>query len=217
MGISSSGLGDQIGGPTQLGARELEATAIAQLTKAALGMVADSIEISFVKLGGNLWKYAASSSRPTLAPLESARQSTLEKAEDKSWKAFFDQLIENLPSEIAARLIREKQKAKEERSVPYMALEEVLVTTAKALSFIQSASKVNEPASAAYINALANLLVADNAALHLNRLGKEFFKEAHQFLESVGSNYVHHDKLSHDLQEAEKILNHMEILNKKGG
>lgn len=215
MGVSSSS--DQVGGPSQMGARELEATAIAQLNKIALGLVADSIEISFIKLGGNVWKYQASAPRPTLAPLESARHDSLKEAEDKSWKAFFDQLVENLPSEVAARLIREKQKAKEERNISYTALEEVLVTTAKALAFVQAASKLDDKASIAALNNLVNLLVIDNAVIHLNHLGKEFFKEAHHFLDSVGSNYTHHDKLMHDVQEAEKNLKLLEILTQEGG
>ncbi len=216
MSISGSGLGDEIGGPRERGPRELEATAFVSLNKAALAIVADSIEISFTKFGGNLWKYEASASRPTLAPLMNARvESSLTSVEDKSWEAFYDQIVKNLPSEIAARMIKEKEKAKEDRNVSYVALEEVLVGASKILSWIHAASIPDDENSVAARNSITNFIMATTAGKNLNESGRAFFNEAREFLELSGSNNVYADQLSNHLTQAEKELNRMETLMKR--
>lgn len=216
MSISSSGLGDEVGGPRERGPRELETTAFVTLNKAALAIVADSIEISFVKFGGNLWKYEASASRPTLAPLMNARvQSSEQTIEDKSWEAFYDQMVKNLPSEIAARMIKEKEKAKEERNVSYVALEEVLVGASKILSWIHAASIPDHENSAAARNSMTNFIMATIAGKNLNEAARAFFNEAREYLEISGSNNIYADQLSNHLTQAEKELNRMETYMKR--
>lgn len=218
MPVTGSGLGDEIGSPQQMGPRELEATAAVVVNRAALAIVKDSIEISFTQFGGNLWNYMASSSQPTLShPLETLRTSSASKpAEDTSWKEFFDKLIQDLPAEIAARLIREREKLKEERSISYTGLNDFLMTMAKALSWVESASKPENPNSVAYRNMVLNLALPTIIAENLSSFGKTFLEEAFQYLNHVGPNNIHYDELSNILNQANSTLNYMSSLEGKG-
>ncbi|HRD55391.1 MAG TPA: hypothetical protein PLC42_03235 [Parachlamydiaceae bacterium] len=214
MPITGSGLGDEAGNSSiQFGPRELEATAFTFFNRASLGIVKDSLEVSFMQLGGNLWKYNSAASRPVLAPLIQARvNATLKEISERSWDAFFEELRKNLPADTADRLLRERAKAKEDRSPSYIALEEILVSSAKTLAMIREAAKADSPNSAAAQTALFNIAIAANSATTMAEIGTEFFKEAHSFLDAQGSNYIYHDLLSQNVNAAEKELNRMQAI-----
>ena len=208
MGITH---GDEIGNAARMSSQvERQTMPTVTLNKAMLAIVVDSLEVSFTRFGGNLWKYESGASRPVLAPLISTRSAISEKEDDTSWKGLFDQLVEGLPAEVAVRLAIENEKPKSERNEAYTALNNLLIGTAKALLWIESASKpsANEASSAP--------LISDIAGENMGLIGKEFLREAFNFLDSIGSNYVHHDKLSNNLKQMEVGFNRMEYLRKQG-
>jgi|GEM_PF-2888859 len=207
---------DLIGNASRMTSQvERETMPAATLNKAMLAIVADSIEISFTRFGGNLWKYESSASRPTLAPLTSERSAVGAGLEDTSWKSFFDKLIQGLPSDVAARLLKERELVREERNESYTALDNVLVGTAKAIALIESASKPDSPNSAAHLHALAVSLMESAAETNISIIGKDFLTEAAKYLDSVGSNYSHHDKLMNNLKQTESALNLMQTYQKE--
>lgn len=203
--------GDEIGNATRMTSQvERETMPNVTLNKAMLAIVVDSLEVSFTRYGGNVWKYDSSASRPVLAPLISTRTAISEKEDDTSWKGLFDQLIEGLPAEVAARLIIENEKPKSEKNEAYTALNNLLIGTAKALVWIESSSKAEAN------DAPSTPLLSDVAGENLGLVGKEFLREAFNFLDSAGSNYVHYDKLSNNLKQMETGFNRMEYLRKQG-
>lgn len=206
--------GDEIGNASRMSSQvERQTMPNVTIAKAMLAIVVDSLEVSFTRYGGNIWKYDSSPSRPVLAPLISTRTSVSSKEDDTNWQGFFDKLVEDLPTDVAARLIIENEKPKNERNEAYTALNNLLVGTAKALLWIESASKIENKEAT---DAPPPPLLSDIAAENLGVIGKEFLKEAFNFLDSVGSNYTHHDKLSNNLKQMESGLNRMEYLRKQG-
>lgn len=206
--------GDEVGNASRMSSQvERQTMPNVTIAKAMLAIVVDSLEVSFTRYGGNLWKYDSSASRPVLAPLISTRTSVSSKEDDTNWQGFFDKLVEDLPSDVAARLIIENEKPKNERNEAYMALNNLLVGTAKALLWIESASKL---ASKEATDSPPPPLLSDIAGENLRVIGKEFLKEAFNFLDSIGSNYAHHDKLLNNLKQMETGFNRMEYLRKQG-
>lgn len=218
MPVTGSGLGDEVGNSSiQFSPRELEATAATVLNRAALGIVKDSLEVSFMQLGGNLWKYNSDASRPTLAPLINVRVTAAQKEiVDRSWDTFFEELKKNLPVDTADRLTREKLKAKEDRNPSYVALEEILVSSARTLAMLHEAANAGEANSTAARNALINISIAATAPENINDIGKSFFTEARNFLDAAGSNYIYHDQLSQNVKIAESELNRMKTIINEG-
>jgi hypothetical protein len=210
-----SGLGDDM--KSRMSSQvERETSALVIVNKAALAIVMDSIEISFMKFGGNLWKYESSSSQPTLShPLETTRRATPRENEDTGWKEFFDKLIQDLPAEISARLIREREKLREERNLPYVALDEFLVSTAKALAWLERASEVDNPNSVSYKNALLNLELPKILADNLEKAGDDILVQAREYLNNVGSNYAHFDRINDNINQIQNELNRMKLLSAK--
>jgi hypothetical protein len=210
-----SGLGDDM--TSRMSSQvERDSSPLVTVNKAALAIVADSIEISFMKFGGNLWKYESSSSQPLLShPLEISRRASARSDEDTGWKGFFDKLIQDLPAEISARLIREREKLREEKNIPYLALDEFLVSTAKALSWIAKASKPDEQNSVSYRNSMLNLEIPKILADNLRDTGHVILNEARDYLNSVGSNYIYFDKLNNHVNQIQNELNRMKLLTGK--
>ena len=209
---------DQIGNASRMTSQvERETMPVVTLNKAMLAIVADSIEVSFTKFGGNLWRYEANPSHPTLAPLINARMSTAEKqSEDTSWKGFFDQLVQNLPEDVATRFVKENALPRDERSPAYTALGNLLQTTAKALAWMEAASKPENPESPSFRHANAVSQMGALAEQNIDAIGNNFLLEAKSFLDGVGANYAHFDKLTNNFTQVEKALTELSNLRKKG-
>lgn len=208
MPISGSGLGDEWASQTQLGPRELETTASVVVNKQALAIVADTIVLSFTKLSSGLWDYKAASDQPMLSyPNEVIRSPSLllkSKDDDSNWGKFYDDLVKAMPAETAARLLREKEKVKEERDSSYEALDQLLMTAASGLAYIESTS--NLETSVATKNQALNLALPAILAENFGKLGETILDGAMKFVDSVGANDPHYDKLVDNISQANKSL-----------
>ena len=218
MPITGSGLGDEWASQTQLGPRELETTAAIVVAKEGLAIVADTIVMSFTKMAAGLWNYNANSSQPALShPLETIRSATLNtKDDDSNWGKFYDDLVKQMPAETAARLLREKDKAREDRDSSYTALDQFLTTAAKGLAFIESASEVGAATSISLRNQALNLALPSILAENFGKNGEFILNAALKFLESIGPNDQHYDKLTNNLDQGKAALKFMQDLNKGG-
>ncbi len=218
MPITGSGLGDDWGSQTYLGPRELETTAAVVVNKEALAIVADTIVMSFTKMASGLWNYNATSSQPELShPLETIRSATLgTKDDDSNWGKFYDDLVKQMPAETAARLLREKEKAKEDRDPSYTALDQFLTSAAKGLAFIESASEIGAPTSISLRNQALNLALPSILAENFGKNGEFILNEAEKFLDNLGPNDPHYDKLTNNLDQGRAALKFMQGLNKGG-
>jgi len=218
MPITGSGLGDEWASQTQLGPRELETTAAIVVARQGLAIVADTIVMSFTKMASGLWNYDANSSQPALSnPLETIRSATLaSKDDDSNWGKFYDDLVKQMPAETAARLLREKEKAKEDRDSSYTALDQFLTSAAKGLAFIETASETGAATSISLRNQALNLALPSILAENFGKNGEFILKEAAKFLDSIGPNDQHYDKLTNNITQGQAALKFMQGLNKGG-
>lgn len=209
MPVGGTGMGDDVGNLNQPSIFELETKAAVEISKTRLGIVQDTLEISFTQLGKNdLWQYKASSNRPTLAPLISTRMETGHIDEsDLTWKGIQDEILKRLPEDVQARYIRDTEKPLAERSPAFIALGEAIKTLAKLLSQFGRLEGL-ETLSArterkAEFNALLPL-IAHKESLSLSAFVNS---RAFDFLESMGSNTPYFDKFSGTIRQFDHALN----------
>lgn len=218
MPITGSGLGDEWASQTQLGPRELETTAAVVVNREALAIVSDTIVMSFTKMAAGLWDYKAASDQPALAyPMETIRNATLSSKDDDdsgNWGKFYDDLVKQMPAETAERLLREKDKAREDRDSSYTALDQFLTTAAKGLAFIESASQPTAATSISAKNQALNLALPSILAENFGKNGEFILNEAAKFLDNIGPNDPHYDKLTNNLDQGRGALKFMQGLNK---
>jgi hypothetical protein len=162
-----TGVGGNVGGNAIPLQRELEATAWTEINKAALGM-RDSIEQAFTQLnprystgylGG--FGYKTTAENPLLDhPLESMRSSeSFNKYTDNNWQAAYDDLVNQLPTDLRARFNRETNKPFEQRNPSFAALDNLLQLTAKFLTQASIQSKPIEASSLEEARTTLNLLL----------------------------------------------------------
>lgn len=200
----STGQGGTIGGPSVPLQRELETSAWTQVNKAALGIVPDSLEVSFTNLGGQLWKYQSDSSRPSLQSPGTLRtaQAKEEPAEDDSWKPIFEDLIGKLPSEVKDEFQKDLARPFERRSQNFAQLENTLTYTAKGLSWLAGAQKPVEPESPEMDRLQHNQALPGKALRGTVGHSQAIIGGANAFLSRVGPNHANHDELRHFADQA---------------
>lgn len=148
MSIFGSGVGGNIGGPQQPLQRDIEATAWTEVNKAFAGLTKDTLIVPFTKLGGNVWKYESNANRPTLHPMESLRVSlTNPELIDESWMPFFENLIQQLPPDVKEAFNEQNKRSFEERNPSFVALNHLLIATAKILLWIENTNHLLAPDS----------------------------------------------------------------------
>lgn len=206
--IPSTGLSSNIGGPTQPLPREIEASAWTMVNKAALGIVPDTLELPFSKVGGDIYKYKSDSSRPSLKPMGSDRTLASEDSVDThSWKAPFERLVNLLPAPIRNRLLAEMGKPFDMRNGDYLALESTLFLTAEGFAALDEAQKPKELEGARLERMLHNQGLAGRALRGIVQQGEQTLGGVQYFLNKMGPNFAQHDALrgfahqAADLQE----------------
>lgn len=153
------GTSPDVGGRTGLGRpivpeyRELEATAQTQVAKQGLAIVPNTLEIPFTQLGGNVWKYDANSSRPTLNQtlLQGVSVPDTQK-EDPAEQSTFEQLMDELPLQLSLKLKRDRKKERDERDPQLIILEKILQFFAKSLVYIDKVKSISRPSLAGSIS-----------------------------------------------------------------
>lgn len=144
MGISPDVGGRQgLGRPLQLEYTELEATAQVADAKAALGIVPNSLDISFTELGGNPWKYQASASKPQI-PMNVLQGIVYPDSPEASQLAQkqYERLLKELPLSIRQELKEQSYFPEEDRDLALAVFERLLRFTGKALAYLQTTSEL---------------------------------------------------------------------------
>lgn len=205
--MTGMGVGGNIGGPQQPTPQEMEASAWAVVNRERLGIVKDTVDISFTQVGGNVWKYSSDSSRPTLMPMGTSRTMAGEEPKpDESWKDNYDQLVNKLPPGMKARLQRELGKTSEFRNPDYTTLDNQLTTLAKGIAWMAKAEQPVDPQTPEGERTLHNQSLPGKALRGIVEHSQSELQGAESFLNDVGPNDPNHDKLryftnkSNDLQ-----------------
>lgn len=200
MPVGGTGMGDDVGNLNQPSIFELETKASVEISKAQLGIIRDTLEVSFIQIGEkDLWKYQASSSRPTLAPLASTRMETATLSEsDVSWKGIQEELLKQLPDDVQLRYARDNEKPIEERSEAFRALGEAVKTLAKLIAQFGIAKADSVKAERkAELNAILPSIAHEESVALSGFINMRAF----DLIESFGSNMPYFDKLSGTIQQ----------------
>ncbi|HEV8051063.1 MAG TPA: hypothetical protein VGP47_01105 [Parachlamydiaceae bacterium] len=221
----STGVGGNAGGiPMQ---RELETTAWTEINKAALGIVADSIEKSFVEMNprystGHLggFGYKTTAGMPWLPhPLEAQRQSELSplKSNDEEKQQVYRDIVSLLSPDLQARFAYEMNKPFEQRNLSFVALDNVLQAAA---AFISGAGHLSQAAPAGSIEearTTLNLLLPFAALKGALANGLELMGSAQTFLAEQGANYPSYDGFNNTLGQMQRALTLLAIVNESLG
>ncbi|MGZ3633499.1 MAG: hypothetical protein ACXWM7_04225 [Parachlamydiaceae bacterium] len=197
MGLSGSGIGGSVGSPTQLSVRELEATASVDVAKAAMRIMADTLEVSLLVVDQDVRKYQSSASRPVIAPLIKTRVATdYEQPRDESWRSLRNEMLNFMPKEFRQLFEAMLLLPKDQQNKDFILLDNTLQTAAKLLSWLAAASAPINADSPAALAAKANLLlpyIALNTSIRDSLL---LFEHALSHLELVGPNDPNFDAIS---------------------
>lgn len=223
MNVSGSGVGPSdvnIGNPNMQSQVEKDTTPVNLINQALLAIVQDSIKLFVTDIGKDqLWKYQSSSSQPTLPhPLEVARivGNTISDIQNKAWEKYYENLKELNELAVKDRLQRELKKPAEERNTAYVAFDNVMIAAAKTLAWIDSVKLPVNPNNPEGRASVVNQSLSQVLTLNLGEVGENFVKEAHEFLDQVGSNHQNFDKLTNLLNQTESALNKVNQLSKRG-
>lgn len=219
MSSVGTGVGGNVGGPLIPLQRDIETTAWTEVNKAALGIVPDSIERAFQEisprytfgyLGG--FGYRSAAENPLLDhPLESVRftQASLSQESTDAWRGTYNQLLDRLPADLAARLLRERSLPFESRNLSFTALDNLLVITAKIFSRAQTLGEAEHLGALEEMRTTLNIMLPFAALRGSIANGSEVLLEARRFLIDQGPNYLYFDgfnELSTQLERAITLL-----------
>lgn len=198
----SGNIGDNFGASRLPTTTQQEATALVQQLKSSVGLVQDSLEISFTKLNEHLlWKYQSGSSRPILAPLITVRSGSERKEDDGGiWDQYFEGLKKALPPEIKAKLEVNSERARGDREASLVALGEVLKGVATFLATLEIVGKLTE------VKGEENLLLANHILSNLQVEGKAFINEAKNYLNVQAIDSADREVIVGVLQEFSGII-----------
>lgn len=222
MTTTGSGVGGNIGGSQTPLPNEIEATAWTNVNKAALGIVHDSLERTFIEinprytvgfLGG--FGYKTSSQNPLLDhPLESLRRSeTSSQKKDDTWIATYENLVHQLPADLLARFNSEGRKPFEQRNLSFTALDNLLKQTAKTLHQMSQLGKPTPTGSLEEARTMLNLFLPIAALKGAIANGNEIIDTAQTFLSTLGANYRYFDDFNNLLARLQLPMNSLERVN----
>lgn len=209
MTVSGSGVGGNIGGPQQPSQTEIAQTAWTQVNKAALNIVQDSLEIPFTQFGPDP-KYLSSQTRSLQLPLESAQLDMVPPTSiDETWSSYFDNLIAELPSNVAAALVNNLSASAEDQNAALVALTYLLANTAKAIAWLEVVNDNTSPESP-YMEEGSSLslrtedyqYLGTDAGSALVNDGSTLYSGASNYLSEIGPNDSNFDGLSNYVGEA---------------
>lgn len=222
MTTTGSGVGGSVGGPVNPMPNETQATAWVEVNKAALGIVHDSIERTFIELnpryttgyiGG--FGYRSTASRPLLDhPLESTRmKQAFDQPLDEGWQGTYGELVGRLPPELQKRFLAEGRKPFEQRNTNFVALDNLLTATAKTLTQLHIVSQPAGEESLEAARTLLNQLLPIAALKGSIENGSEIGQSLQDFLASEGANYRYFDGFNNALGQTQEVLRMMERVN----
>lgn len=134
-----------LGRPQTLNFTEQEQSAETINNKLGLAAIKNSIDIPLTQLGGNIFKYEAHSSKPTLARTLFAQMVRSDKPlENELAKEIFKKLKDKLPLQLQMGLKHYSALPWEERDARFILLELLLKFAARSLAFLQGCTEVDE-------------------------------------------------------------------------
>lgn len=132
-----------LGRPLEPLPQEQEATAQTQVARQGLGLVPNSIDVSFTQLGGEIYKYESNPARPKLQMNVLVAPSHPEKPQvDKRLETTYQQLFKGLPLKLQLALEQEMKKPKKDRDPIYVVYHQILQFIASALVWLQDVSEI---------------------------------------------------------------------------
>lgn len=218
--ITGGGVGGNVGGTYSPTPRDTETTAAALNAKLGMGILPDSTAqvIPLTELVPRYiygyvhgQGYKATPGRALLDhPLDTVRaaQPSLTTA-DSSWQTTYNELVSTLPPDLLSQFTTEKNKPFDQRNASFTATDNILTTTAKALTQLQTVAQPisNNPSDEA--DRAMNLMLPFSALLGSISQGAEVSQTSQSFLKDVGANHPNFDAvsgLSGQLQSALTLL-----------
>lgn len=198
MTVPGSGGRDSIGAPPLPTAAEQEQTAATQALKLGNGLAItkDTLLLNFFELGGQIGRYPSNPSRPVLAPLIKARESTPSEADSAaSWKQAFDLLVSMLPIAVQQEFLIQMRLPIDQRSLDIVALNNVLSSSAGAVSWLSNTSAPSSTAGVTSLDHTLSVLLPFAALEGLIRFSGEIINSSTNFLDLMGANYPQQDAL----------------------
>jgi len=207
--MSDISIGQNAAPAQNLTVLEQQTTANVVMSKALLGLVQDSLSISFTQIGEHSHRqYSASPDNPVLAPLITSRMIAREnEIVSAGWQAFFTQLAENFPPDVTRELILDATKPLKDRNPLYMALADTLMIAAKFLAGTSAALAASDDAIVVG-RAINNSNLSTIAAASTFIEAEAGFKEARTILDA-GSNNPYGDAIGGALRQANAYLDQL--------
>lgn len=192
---------------------ELEATAQTQNFKLGLGIVPNTLDVSFTKLGGEIWKYQASPSKPSV-PMDVLKgiQRPLPEMKSSLEEEHFQSILDDLPTNLENELKRQQKLPYSKRDSAYVAFEEVLRFAAKALTWLEE-TKAIDPS--AYAERTSTLNQIPKALFYRWISLAEASKKELQFLEKTLPNRTLSSIYKDNLKWLTKLLNHAKSITQE--
>lgn len=213
--------GGNVGGLHIPQQREHETSAFAEVNKAALGIVYDSIakvltdlapRYNFGYLGG--FGYRATADRNVLDhPLESVRvRNSFDTKPDESWMPLYNAMTEALPPNILRHLLAENNKPFDQRNSSFVALDNLLKAAAHTLAQIHRTAQPDSMESIEASRATMNILLPFALLQNTLHNSREMAQAAFTFLESEGANFPNFDAYTKLLGEMKVVLQLMQFV-----
>lgn len=217
-----TGSGGNPGGPLIPLQRDIEATAWTEVNKAALGIVPDSIEKTFTDLnprytfgylGG--FGYRSTAGRPLLDhPLESLRYTQPSLVQDSNaWHTSYDSLVNQLPPDLLARFLKDRNLPFDQRNLSFVALDNILTTASKVLTRADQLGQSDHLSALETARTTQNILLPFAALKGAISTGHEALSEAQNFLLTQGANYRYFDGFRQTISQANTALTMLEQVN----
>jgi hypothetical protein len=212
MTIIGSGQGGSIGRPLEPTPQELETTAAAQTSRQMMGIVKDSLEVPFTRIGEkDVWHYQSNPSRPTLPQLVNVRASKEPQPQsDNAWMESFKELVNQLPPEVREKLNQDMARPFQSRNADYTELQNALIYTAKGLAWLKTASEALPPENTVFERMQDNIRLPAMALRGTLVNTANIFRGSESFLRFMGPNMQNHDKYSEFVHEGKECLNLLE-------
>lgn len=145
MGTSPDVFGSRgLGRPQNLDYQEQQQTSQVINLKAGLGMVETTLEIPLEMVGGDIYKYQTTPSKPNLdSRVLLATQSPELPEKNPAEEAKYQEILDKLPLQLSLELQDDQKKPEYERNPKFVVFEMILRFVAKALVWLESVSQID--------------------------------------------------------------------------
>lgn len=218
MSSSGSGVGGDLGTPQTPTQTQWEQSAWTAHNRIALG-IGDSIDSHHLTTTTTL-RNRASAGQPLLDhPLEMSRMPGGEaKLPDNSWQPLYDELVNQLPDDPAgeglkSQYLNQMQVPYEKRSGTFIALDNLLVATAKIVTNLQNASQTPDEYSPAGVRTANNLMSPYVQTANLLKHSPGMMQSMQEQINQLGPNNLHYDVLNSMQQQLQVGLTNLQTLS----